>query len=135
MKNVLKLEEIAMAAIGIYLLTIYNLNISIWIWLLLFFSPDISMLGYVVNAKDGAITYNIFHHKGIAIAITAVGYFMHVEVVLSIGILLFAHSSFDRMMGYGLKYYSSFNDTHLGKIKKDKIVVGQNATAVDIALR
>jgi len=135
MKNVLKLEEIAMTAMGIYLLTIYNLNISIWIWLLLFFSPDISMLGYIVNAKAGAITYNIFHHKGIAIAITAVGYFMHVEVVLSIGILLFAHSSFVRMMGYGLKYYSSFNDTHLGKIKKDKIVVGQNATAVDIALR
>lgn len=135
MKNVLKLEEIAMAAIGIYLLTIYNLNMSIWIWLLLFFSPDISMLGYIVNAKAGAITYNIFHHKGIAIVITAVGYFMNVEVVLSIGILLFAHSSFDRMMGYGLKYYSSFNDTHLGKIKKDKIDVGQNATAVDIALR
>jgi len=135
MKNVLKLEEIAMAAIGIYLLTIYNLNMSIWIWLLLFFSPDISMLGYIVNAKAGAITYNIFHHKGIAIVITAVGYLMNVEVVLSIGILLFAHSSFDRMMGYGLKYYSSFNDTHLGKIKKDKIDVGQNATAVDIALR
>ena len=126
MKNVLKLEEIAMAAIGIYLLTIYNLNMSIWIWLLLFFSPDISMLGYIVNAKAGAITYNIFHHKGIAIVITAVGYFMNVEVVLSIGILLFAHSSFDRMMGYGLKYFSSFNDTHLGKLKKDKTVISGN---------
>lgn len=130
MKNVLKLEEIAMTAMGIYLLTIYNLNISIWIWLLLFFSPDISMLGYIVNAKAGAITYNIFHHKGIAIAIAAVGYFMQVEVLLSIGILLFAHSSFDRMMGYGLKYYTSFNNTHLGKIKKDKTVAVRNANTV-----
>ena len=123
MKNVLKLEEIAMTSIGIYLLTNYNLNIAIWIWSLLFFSPDISMLGYLVNAKAGAITYNIFHHKGIAIAIAAAGYFMHVEVLLSIGILLFAHSSFDRMMGYGLKYFSSFNDTHLGKLKKDKTIL------------
>jgi hypothetical protein len=39
------------------------------------------------------------------------------------------------MMGYGLKYFSSFNDTHLGKLKKDKIVVGRNATAVDIDLK
>ena len=53
MKNILKLEELAMTATGIFLLTIYNLNISIWI--LLFFSPDISMLGYLVNAKAGAI--------------------------------------------------------------------------------
>ena len=46
MKNVLKLEEIGMMAIGIYFLTIHNLNLSIWIWLLIFFTPDISMLGY-----------------------------------------------------------------------------------------
>lgn len=108
-----------MAVLGIYFLTIHNLNISIWLWFLIFFSPDISMLGYLVNAKAGAISYNIFHHKAIAIAVGGMGYFMNIEVVLVIGILLFAHSSFDRVMGYGLKYYSSFNNTHLGKIKED----------------
>jgi hypothetical protein len=118
MKNVLKLEEIAMTAVGIYFLTIHNLNLSIWIWLLIFFSPDISMLGYLANPKIGAVSYNIFHHKGIAITIMSIGYFMNIEIVLTIGILLFAHASFDRIWGYGLKYYSSFNDTHLGKIKK-----------------
>lgn len=87
------------------------------------------MLGYLVNAKAGAISYNIFHHKGIAIAIVSIGFIMKIEVVMVIGILLFTHSSFDRIMGYGLKYYSSFNDTHLGKIKEDKTVVGRNATA------
>lgn len=122
MKNILKLEEAAMTVLGIYFLTIHNLHISIWIWLFIFFSPDISMLGYLINAKIGAITYNIFHHKGIAIVIIGIGCFMKVEVVLTTGILLFAHASFDRMMGYGLKYYSSFNDTHLGKLKKDKAI-------------
>ena len=77
------------------------------------------MLGYFVNAKAGAISYNIFHHKAIAIAVAGIGYFMKIEVVLVIGILLFAHSSFDRVMGYGLKYYRSFNDTHLGEIKEE----------------
>ena len=122
MNKILKLEEISMAAMGIYLLTIYNLHISIWLWPFIFFSPDVSMLGYLVNAKIGAIIYNIFHHKGVAIACMGIGYFMKIEVVLSIGILLFAHASFDRVFGYGLKYYSSFNDTHLGKLKKDEIV-------------
>lgn len=110
-----------MTVVGIYFLSIYNMDLSIWIWLLLFFSPDISMLGYLINPKAGAISYNVFHHKAIAIGIVAAGYFMHVEVLLSIGVLLFTHSSFDRMMGYGLKYYSSFNDTHLGKLRKERI--------------
>lgn len=91
MKNVLKLEEAAMAALGVYFLTGYNLNISIWLWLLIFFSPDISMLGYLTNAKVGVISYNIFHHKAIAIAVMGINYFMQNEVMLAIGILLFAH--------------------------------------------
>ncbi|MDB5231267.1 MAG: hypothetical protein JWN76_2072 [Chitinophagaceae bacterium] len=122
MRNTLKLEEAAMTVLGIYLLTIHNLNISAWIWFFIFFSPDASMLGYLFNSKVGAITYNLFHHKGIAIACMSVGYLMKVEMLLSIGILLFAHASFDRVMGYGLKYYTGFNDTHLGKLKKDKTV-------------
>jgi Domain of unknown function (DUF4260) len=120
MKTILTLEQAAMAAIGIYLLTVYNLGISIWLWVPLFFSPDISMLGYLANAKVGALTYNVFHHKGLAIALAVPGYFLHNDVVTAIGILLFAHSSFDRVLGYGLKYPDSFQHTHLGMIGKNK---------------
>ena len=63
MKNILRAEDEAMAVLGIYFLTIHNLHLSVWIWLLLFFSPDISMLVYLINAKVGAISYNNFHHK------------------------------------------------------------------------
>ncbi|MDB5207896.1 MAG: hypothetical protein JWR72_2971 [Flavisolibacter sp.] len=122
MKNLLRLEEVGMTAIGIYLLTIYDLNIATWIWFFIFFSPDVSMLGYLVNSKAGAIAYNFFHHKGIAIACIAIGYFTKVEVLFSIGILLFTHASFDRIVGYGLKYSTGFNDTHLGKLKADKTI-------------
>ena len=118
MKTIIKLEEAAMTAIGIYLLTIYNLGIPVWIWIFLFLAPDISMLGYMINTKAGAISYNIFHHKGIAIAVASAGYFLHNDILTSIGILLFAHSSFDRLFGYGLKYPDSFQNTHLGKIGK-----------------
>ena len=109
-----------MTAIAIYLLTIYNLHLSFWIWAILFFTPDIGMLGYLVNTKVGAVTYNLFHHKGIAIALGASGYYFHNDVMVAIGILLFAHSSFDRMLGYGLKYQDSFKNTHLGSLEKSK---------------
>ena len=118
MKIVLKLEEAVSAAIGIYFLSIYNLGLPVWLWIILFFSPDIGMIGYAVNTKTGAVMYNLFHHKGIAIIIAAIGYFLQNEVVIVIGILLFAHSCFDRMLGYGLKYPDSFQNTHLGRIGK-----------------
>ncbi|MGG9961722.1 DUF4260 domain-containing protein [Ferruginibacter sp. SUN106] len=119
MKTILKLEEAAMTALGIYLLTIYNLHLSFWIWAILFFSPDIGMLGYLVNTKIGAAVYNLFHHKGIAIALAATGFYLHNDVLTAIGILLFAHASFDRIMGYGLKYEDSFKNTHLGSLEKN----------------
>lgn len=118
MKIILKLEEAAMAAVAIYFLGLYDLGLSVWVWCLLFFTPDIGMLGYLVNTKTGAAMYNIFHHKGIALAIAAFGYYLQTEVLIAAGILLFAHASFDRIWGYGLKYPDSFKHTHLGSLEK-----------------
>jgi len=114
MKISISIEEAALTLLGICFLTHYSLGISVWWWLLLFFSPDVSMLGYLVNTRIGAITYNLFHHRAVAITVAALGYYLHNDITTSIGILLFAHSSFDRMMGYGLKYPDAFKHTHLG---------------------
>ncbi len=116
MKITLKLEEVAMSAIAIYFLTIYNLGLPVWLWVILFFTPDIGMLGYLINLKVGAFVYNLFHHKGIALVIAATGYFSHNDITTAIGILLFAHASFDRIWGYGLKYEDSFKNTHLNAL-------------------
>ncbi len=120
MKTILKLEEVVLTAVALYALSYYDLGLSAWLWAALFFLPDISMLGYMVNAKFGAISYNIFHHKGIALLIIAIGYFFTIEPLIATGILLFAHASFDRIWGYGLKYVSGFKDTHLGSLEKQK---------------
>jgi hypothetical protein len=119
MKTILKLEEAAMTAMGIYLLSMYNLNLPFWVWIILFFTPDIGMLGYFINTRIGSFTYNIFHHKGIAIVLAAAGYHFGNDVLTAVGILLFAHASFDRIMGYGLKYEDSFKNTHLGSLEKN----------------
>lgn len=112
----IKLEEAAITAISIYFLSQYSLGLSLWIWILLFFSPDISMIGYLFGTKTGAFTYNIIHHRGIALVLLGIGIFSRQEIWISIGILLFAHASFDRMLGYGLKYNDDFKHTHLGSI-------------------
>jgi Domain of unknown function (DUF4260) len=116
MKQVLKLEELAQMLLGIIALYYQPLHFSWWLWPVLFLSPDISMLGYLSNKKIGAVVYNLFHHKGVAILVAAVGFFAGNHILLVIGILLFAHSSFDRVMGYGLKYTDDFKHTHLGWI-------------------
>ena len=112
MKYILKAEELAMTPIAIYFLSKYNLGLSVWIWVILFFTPDIGMLGYLVNSRFGAVTYNLFHHKGIAIAVLGLGILINNDNLIAAGILLFAHSSFDRIWGYGLKFPDSFKNTH-----------------------
>lgn len=123
MKFVLKLEEVAMTAISIYALSFHNLGLSAWIWVLLFFMVDLSMLGYLVNVRAGAIVYNIFHHKGFAILVISIGYFLQNEVLLASGLVLFAHASFDRIWGYGLKFKTGFKDTHLGRLDQRDLPV------------
>ena len=117
MKQVLQLEELAQTVIGMMALYYQPLHFSWWLWPILFLAPDISMLGYIVNTKAGAFTYNLFHHKGMAIVIAAAGFFLSSPAATLIGLLLFAHSAFDRMMGYGLKYENGFKHTHLGNLK------------------
>jgi hypothetical protein len=116
MKNLLRAEEAAMFVFCIYLLS--HLEVPWWVYLLLALGPDMGMLGYLINEKVGAITYNVFHHKGIAIAVYALGIIFNNEFLQIAGLILFGHSSLDRIFGYGLKYDSGFKHTHLGELQK-----------------
>jgi hypothetical protein len=116
MKNLLRLEELCMFALCIYAL--YTFHVEWWCYLILLFGPDISMAGYLAKNKAGAITYNLFHHKGIAIMLFAAGLLLQNEIMQIAGMILFGHSSMDRMFGYGLKFFEGFKYTHLGLIGK-----------------
>jgi hypothetical protein len=116
MKNILKLEEAAMFVLSIYALSLFNVNW--WVYLLILVAPDISFVGYAAGNKAGAVCYNLFHHKGVAIAIFLSGFILRDEWVQIAGIILFGHSSMDRMLGYGLKLNEGFKYTHLGVIGK-----------------
>ena len=116
MKISLKLEELLMFILGIYLFN--ELDYNWWWFLILILIPDIGMLGYLFNNKIGATTYNLFHHKGTAILIYLIGVCFQNQIIQLIGVILFSHASFDRIFGYGLKYFNNFKHTHLGKIGK-----------------
>lgn len=116
MKNLLRLEEVMMFGLAIYLNS--YLPFAGWVFWALFLLPDLGMLGYLVNTQVGAVTYNLCHHKGMAIAIYLAGYFLAIHELTLTGVVLFGHSSFDRIFGYGLKYTDNFKNTHLGWIGK-----------------
>lgn len=114
MKNSLRLEEAMMFSFSIYLFSITDF--AWWLYLVLILTPDIGMIGYLLNTKVGAFSYNLFHHKGVAIVLLLVGWQLAIPWVALSGIILFGHSSLDRVFGYGLKYSDDFKHTHLGAI-------------------
>ncbi len=119
MKRIIQLEEAAMLGISIYAL--YLLKVEWWFYLLLLLGPDVSLLGYVAGNTTGAITYNLFHHKAVATILFIIGLINQTWIFQVIGIILFGHSSMDRMLSYGLKYFVGFKHTHLGEIGLKKV--------------
>ncbi|WKZ30168.1 MAG: DUF4260 domain-containing protein [Candidatus Dojkabacteria bacterium] len=89
-------------------------------YLLLLFSFDISMLGYLVNKKFGAEIYNFVHNLILPSIVACIFLLFPHNMLLGLACLWFAHIGLDRALGYGLKLSSGFKDTHLGKIGKEK---------------
>jgi hypothetical protein len=119
MKYVLKLE-----ALGLLLLfsaLYFHFYPGSWgIYLALFFVPDVSFVLFVITKKLGAIAYNVCHHQGLLAIVFMVGFVIHNDLLIKTGLVFLAHSSFDRVAGYGLKYLDNFDHTHLGWIGKSK---------------
>lgn len=116
MKTILKLEELVLFILG--LAAFAQLPYAWWWFLVFILLPDIGMLGYLLGNKAGALFYNIFHHRGIAVMIYLLGIYFETEVMQLAGIMLFSHIAMDRIFGYGLKYEKGFKYTHLGEIGK-----------------
>lgn len=116
MQRLLKLEDFGAFLLSIYLFS--QLDFAWWVYPALLLVPDLSMLGYLYNAKVGAWIYNFFHHQLLGFACWMLGMWLEVPPLALAGLILFGHSAWDRMLGYGLKYNDSFHNTHLGRIGK-----------------
>lgn len=114
MKLLVDLEEVA-----IFVACLLVFALGGWPWwffpavLLL---PDLSMLGYAFGPRPGAILYNLFHHRAPALAAVTAGMLLPGSWLLPAGIVMLAHISMDRALGYGLKQFRGFRYTHLGRL-------------------
>ena len=112
----LRVEGAAMLAAALYA---WHLTGGSWlVFGLLFFTPDLAMLGYLAGPRAGAIAYNLVHSYATAALIGAIGLLAGSPMAVAAAIILAGHSGFDRMLGYGLKYPGAFGHTHLGKLGK-----------------
>lgn len=118
MENLVKIEQLALFAFSIFLFS--QTDYAWWWFPSLILLPDISMLGYLKDPKVGAFLYNLIHHQAIVLLILCLGWQMGNDSLYLAGIILFGHSSMDRIFGYGLKYSDAFKHTHLGWIGKSK---------------
>lgn len=114
MKTLLKFEELAIFLGSIYLFS--RLNFAWWWFPALLLLPDLSMVGYLVNPAVGAVLYNVAHHKALAVVVGLWGLATGNQTLMLAGVMLLAHSSMDRVAGYGLKYADSFKHTSLGDL-------------------
>ncbi len=116
MKTLLRLEELALALFALYLFA--GLGYAWWWFPLLLLAPDLAALGYLAGPRLGSYTYNLAHHKGLAVVLFVAGAWLASPPWQLAGVIVLAHSSLDRALGYGLKYPDSFQHTHLGWIGK-----------------
>ncbi|MBK9492511.1 MAG: DUF4260 domain-containing protein [Haliscomenobacter sp.] len=118
MKFTLKLEELGL--LFLFSMVYFQFFQGNWgLFLGLFFAPDLAFLLFLFS-QNGAIGYNVLHHKGVMAMLMLLGYFLQNDALIKVGLIFMAHSSFDRVAGYGLKYLDSFDHTHLGWIGKSK---------------
>ncbi len=107
MKTLLKLEEVALVLLSIFLFL--ALDYAWWWFPLLFFVPDVSLIGFLINKKAGAAIYNLIHHKALSVALYLMGSFTHMPGLQLAGLVMFGHASFDRVLGVGLQQTERFN--------------------------
>jgi hypothetical protein len=110
----LRIEGIALLVASVVL---YRQIHASWIlFAVLFLSPDLFMLGYLVNTRIGAAVYNFVHTLSAPALLLAVIYFALQPRGLPYLFIWTAHIGFERMHGYGLKYPTFFKDTHLQRL-------------------
>jgi hypothetical protein len=108
----LRAEGAAMAAAAV--LAYMTTGAPWWFIPVFFFVPDFSMLGYLINNRIGALTYNLAHTAPLPVTLLAAGLAWGIPALVVAGAIGLVHIGIDRLMGYGVKYDHGFGHTHLG---------------------
>ena len=88
-------------------------------WLLfaaLLLAPDLSMVGYLLGPRAGALSYNLAHSALWPAILILLGWLGGLHVALALGLIWLCHLGMDRALGFGFKYPTKFQDTHLQRV-------------------
>jgi hypothetical protein len=100
------------AAIGLYFWADYQW----WLLLALALAPDLSMVGYVAGTRVGAAAYDSVHTYALPVVLGFAGVLAESGTATKLALIWIAHIGIDRALGYGLKYPTRFEDTHLQRV-------------------
>jgi hypothetical protein len=110
----LRLEGFVLLAVSVALF--FHFGGNVWRFLLLLLVPDLTMAGYALNVRVGAVIYNAGHTLAWPLALGGVALLANYPAVVPFMLIWTAHIGMDRMLGYGLKYPTYFADTHLQRL-------------------
>jgi hypothetical protein len=115
----IRLEWLALAAAAVLL---YGYaGGSWWLFAALLLLPDLSMLGYLAGPRLGAVTYNALHNLIAPLLLGVAGLVAASPLAMELALVWTAHIAIDRLLGYGLKLPTGFQDTHLGRIGRGRV--------------
>lgn len=106
--------------VGLSLLLYWKAGGSWLLYVVLILAPDLFMLGYLRGPGPGAAVYNLGHTWLLPGILAAVGILGGASITIDIALIWLGHIGADRLLGYGLKLPSAFQDTHLGRIGRDR---------------
>ena len=106
--------------LALSLLLYWKAGTSWLLYALLILAPDLFILGYLRGPRAGAAIYNIGHTWLLPGILAAAGIFGSSASITSLAIIWFGHIGGDRLLGYGLKLPTGFQDTHLGRIGRNR---------------
>jgi len=78
--------------------------------------PDLALVGYAAGPRTGALAYNAVHTYIGPAGLAALAYLGVAPWAWSISLIWAAHIGIDRALGFGLKFSTAFQDTHLGRV-------------------
>jgi hypothetical protein len=110
----LRLEGLAIAVAAVLLYA--DGDHSWWLFALLVLAPDVSFLGYAGGPNLGAAAYNLVHNLVLPVALGCAGLLWDSEPAVAVALIWLTHIGVDRLIGYGLKYPTSFKDSHLQRV-------------------
>lgn len=113
-KFLLHIEGLTVLLLSVYFY--FHLQFSWVVFAILLLSPDLSALGYLKNVKVGSVLYNLFHTYTIPVAVMVGGLLLDNSLAVMISLIWIAHIGMDRLCGFGLKYPTTFQDTHLNRV-------------------